>query len=324
MGRLIKGLGILVLAVVALVLIGWLALLRPDIGYDKLEARYGDAASRYLDLPGGVHMRYRDQGQPGGHVLVLVHGFSASAQDWDDWVRLLSPRYRVITLDLPGHGLTRAPARWPAGPDAYADLVASAADRLGLKSFVLAGNSMGGGVAWDFALRHPERLRGLVLEDAAGWAPPKSQQGGALIFQILRNPIGRAFLRDIDTKPLIAQGLKSAFVDEKLVTPGLVDRYSDLARAPGHRAILIGLQTGQRREATPAVLSAIKVPTLVMHGREDRLIPFADGEAFARAIPGATLVAYPGVGHVPMEQIPERSAADLDAWLRTKVWPGAG
>ncbi|QUD90796.1 alpha/beta fold hydrolase [Phenylobacterium montanum] len=318
---MIKGLGILVLAVFAIVLVGWLALLRPDIGYDRLEAKYADAASRYIDLPGGVHMRYRDQGQAGGHVLVLVHGFSASAQDWDDWARILSPRYRIITLDLPGHGLTRAPARWPANTDSYADLVAQATDRLGVKSFVLAGNSMGGGVAWDFALRHPDRLQGLVLVDAAGWAPPKSQQGGAVIFQILRNPVGRAILRDIDTKPLIAQGLKSAFVDEKLVTPALVDRYSDFARAPGHRAILMALQTGDRREASYAVLAAIKAPTLVMHGRDDHLIPFANGEAFARAIPGATLIAYPGVGHVPMEQIPDRSAADLDAWLRTKVWP---
>jgi pimeloyl-ACP methyl ester carboxylesterase len=321
LGRVIKGFGVVVLCVFVLVLVGWLALLRPDIAYDKLEAKYADAATRYMDLPGGVRLRYRDQGPRDGHVLVLVHGFSASAQDWDDWVRILSPRYRIVTLDLPGHGLTRAPARWPAGSDAYADLVAEAADRLGLKAFVLGGNSMGGGVAWDFALRHPERLEGLVLEDAAGWAPPKAQQGGALIFQILRNPVGRAILRDIDNRALIAQGLRAAFVDQKLVTPALIDRYAELSRAPGHRAILMSLQTRDRRTATPEILAAIKVPTLVMHGRDDRLVPFADGEAFARAIPGATLIAYPAVGHVPMEQIPGRSAADLDAWLRTKVWP---
>ena len=70
-----------------------------------------------------------------------------------------------------------------------------------------------------------------------------------------------------------------------------------------------------------ADLAGIKTPTLVMHGQEDRLIPFADGQGFARTIPGAVLIAYPGVGHVPMEQIPERSANDLDRWLRTKVWP---
>lgn len=323
MGGFIRGVGVVLLATLALMFVGWLTLLRPDIAYDKLEAKYADVATRYADLPGGVHMRYRDQGPSGAPVLVLVHGFSASAEDWDPWVALLSPTYRVITLDLPGHGLTRAPDNFQGGPDVYADLVAALADRLGLKRFVIAGNSMGGGVAWDFALRHSERLDGLVLVDAAGWSHASAQKGGPIIFKILQNPIGRFVMRDIDTKPLIGQGLKSAFLDPKLVTPAVIDRYGDFARAPGHRDILLGLQSSPRREATQALLAQIKIPTLVMHGEQDHLIPVADGRAFAQAIPGATLITYPGVGHVPMEQIPQRSAADLKAWLRAKVYPAA-
>jgi pimeloyl-ACP methyl ester carboxylesterase len=115
--------------------------------------------------------------------------------------------------------------------------------------------------------------------------------------------------------------LRSAFLDPALVTPAMIDRYADFARAPGHRDILLIPQSSQQSGTSVEDLRAIKVPTLVMHGEADRLIPFADGQAFAQSIPGATLIAYPKVGHVPMEQIPGRSANDLDLWLRTKVYP---
>ena len=219
--------------------------------------------------------------------------------------------------------MTRPPAGYPASIDANADLVDQVTARLGAQRFVLAGNSMGGVVAWNFALRHLGRRDGLVLVDAAGWPRRSPQKGAPVIFSLMRNPLAGAVLRRIDVKPLIGQGLKSAFLDPKLVTPALVDRYADFARAPGHRDILLSIQGRSRAGVTAADLGRITVPTLVMHGEQDRLIPFADGQAFAREISGATLVGYPNVGHVPMEQIPDRSAADLDQWLRARVYRSA-
>lgn len=319
--RAAKALGVVILVLVGLAAVGLLLLVRPDIPYAALQRKYAAPADSYMPLPGGVVVHYRDQGPRGAPTLVLVHGFSASLIDWDDWTDRLDNRYRVIRLDLPGHGLTRAPAGYRASIDGYADLVDEVTRRLDAPRFVLAGNSMGGGMAWDFALRHPDRLDGLVLVDAAGW-PRRStaQKGSPVIFALLRNPLAAALLRRIDLKPLIAQGLRSAFVDPRLVTPAVVDRYADFARAPGHRAILMTIEARSRAGVGVADLSRIKVPTLVMHGEDDRLIPFADGQAFAREIPGAVLLAYPGVGHVPMEQIPARSADDLDQWLRTRVY----
>ena len=313
MKTLLRGLGVALLLIVVLATAGWFVLQRPDIPYATLEQRYGYADSRYMDLPGGVRAHYRDLGPREAPAIVLVHGFSASTHAWDAWVKALSSDYRVVVLDLPGHGLTRTPAGYAAGRDGFGTVVDQVTGQLGLTRFTLGGNSMGGGVAWAYTLDHPDKVQRLVLVDAAGW--PMTKKGGASIFAIMRNPLGRKLLRNIDTRPLVAQGLRSAYLDPKLVTPALVDRYVDLARAPGHRDILLGLQTGSRREATAADLSRIHVPTLVMVGQEDRLIPAADGEKFHKAIPGATLILYPAVGHVPMEQIPDRSAADLKAWL---------
>ena len=314
--RLLGRVVLIVVGVLLVVLVaGYLALLRPDIPYARLEAKYANAQSRFMNLPGGLHVHYRDQGLANGPPVVMVHGFSASLHTWEPWVRLIGGSYRVVTLDLPGHGLTRAPAGYAATINGYADIVDGVARRLELPPYVVVGNSMGGAVAWDDVLRHPDRVRGLVLVDSAGW-PEKVRGGdGPLIFKLMRNPISRALIRDLDVRPIAKRALEAAYVDKSLVTPALVDRYVELARAPGHREILLTIQNRPDSGVTADTFRKIAVPTLVMHGDDDRLIPVADGHAFAAAIPGARLITYPGVGHVPMEQIPDRSAADLKVFL---------
>lgn len=311
MKALARALATALVLIVVLATAGWLLMQRPDIPYATLEARYGYADSRFVDLPGGVRAHYRDVGPRDAPAVVLVHGFGASTHAWDGWVKALSKDYRVVVLDLPGHGLTRTTDGYVVRADAFETVVDDLTHRLGLARFTLGGNSMGGEIAWTYALDHPDRVERLVLVNAAGWPTPG--RGGGMIFKFLNNPVGRRVLEDIEIRPLMAQALRSAYLDPRLVTPALVDRYVDLMRAPGHRGILLGQRP--RRVATAADLSTIHVPTLVMVGQDDRLVPAADGEKFHKAIPAATLILYPGVGHLPMEQIPERSAADLQAWL---------
>jgi pimeloyl-ACP methyl ester carboxylesterase len=318
MKTLVRGLLTAAALIVVLAAVGWLALQRKDIPYDSLEAKYDSPASRYMDLGGGVRVHYRDEGRRDGPTLVLLHGYSASLQAWEPWVKALADDYRVITLDLPGHGLTRADQGYAAGREGYDAVVDQVTTRLGARRFTLGGNSMGGGVAWRYAMAHPDRIDALVLVDAAGW--PSVSKDRPLIFKILQQPLGRAILKNIDTRPLIQQGLQAAYLEPRLVTPELVDRYVELARAPGHRDILLSLQTGANGVATPRLLSTIKAPTLVMFGQQDKLIPAADGQRFASAIPDSTLILYPDVGHVPMEQIPDRSVRDLKAWLKARVY----
>lgn len=298
-------------------LVGALALLggcAKDIPYETLEQRYASAASRYMDLASGVRVHYRDQGPRDAPAVVLVHGFSASLHAWEPWVARISDDYRTISLDLPGHGLTRTPAGYALSPQGNVAVADEVARRLGADRFVIAGNSMGGGVAWTYALAHPDRVRGLVLVDAAGWPEAGRGERPPLAFVLLANPVGRALLRNLDPRPLAEPGLKSAYGDPALVTPALVDRYVDFARAPGRRA---QLTSGRRPRgaADPGVFASIAVPTLVMHGEEDGIIPVSASRGFAGAIPGAKLVVYPGTAHVPMEQIPDRSAAELKAFL---------
>lgn len=308
-------LGGLIFALALLAVIGWLALRGPDIPYAQLEAKYADRTSHFVDLPGGVHLHYRDEGKADAPVIVLLHGFGDSVFSWDGWVKSLGDRYRVIRIDLPGHGLTRAPEGYAATADSYADLVDAFAAKLALPKFALVGNSMGGGVAWQVAVRYPDRLDALVLADAAGW-PAQTLKNPPLAFRLLKYSWGRAFLRSIDNKPLIRQGLKADVVDPAVITPAFIDRWAELQRAPGHRAILMSIQPGAHSVATVEALSTIKVPTLVLHGEKDHIIEPASGRKFAEAIPGAELILYPNVGHLPQVEIPEKSADDVAGFLQ--------
>jgi len=299
------------------------ACMAPDIPYAKLEAKYASPASHFMDLPGGLHVHYRDQGPRDAPVVVLVHGFSASLHAWEPWVARL-PDYRVISLDLPGHGLTRAPDDYVPSTDRSVAIVDQVTERLGVRRFVLGGNSMGGGVSWNYALQHPDKLDGLVLVDAGGWPSSERPKGQPMVFKLLANPVGRWVLRHADPGLMAEKGLKQAYEDEALVTPALVTRYVDLARAPGHRAILTGGRGGPPgRTVTPQTFAAIHTPTLVMVGEKDQVIPADNSRKLAGAIPGAKLVVYPEGGHVPMEQLPDKSAADLRAFLASLKTPAS-
>lgn len=299
-------------------------LFAPDIPYETLEARYASPTSRFVDLAPGLRVHYRDQGIPDGPPLVLVHGFAASLQAWEPWVDELGSRYRLITLDLPGQGLTRTPEGYRITTAGQLAVIDGLTRHLGIERFALGGNSMGGGLAWRYAMQRPNRLTALILVDAAG-APAENEAASPkgerppVAFQLLANPLGRALLRNANPQLVAGQGLRSAYVDERLVTSALVERYVAMARAPDRRRMLTAGRGEDRRSLPAAAFKAIEVPTLVLHGEADTVIGLDAGRALAQAIPGARLITYPGVGHVPMEQIPARSARDVDTFLQATL-----
>ncbi len=295
----------------------WLKLRGPDIPYRTLEEKFADGASRFVDLPGGFHVHYQEEGRASAPLLLLLHGFGDSYTTWDGWVRELGGQFRIIRLDFPGHGLTRAPPDYVLRGDALADFVDMFAAQLDLPKFAVAGNSMGGSVAWQLALHHPDRVNALVLVDAAGFPSDKPPGDIPLAFRILKYRLGRALLRNIDNRPLIEEGLKIDVYDKSLITPAFVDRWAELQRAPGHRAILMSIDPASMNNASAAVLQHVRAPTLVVNGESDVLVEPASARKLAAAIPGAKLIVYPRVGHLPQFEIPQRSAADVAAFLQS-------
>jgi pimeloyl-ACP methyl ester carboxylesterase len=187
-----------------------------------------------------------------------------------------------------------------------------------LDSFNLMGSSMGGHVAWEYTLAHPQRVETLILVGAAGW--PREEAANArrpLLMQLLGVPVIGPMLRDLENRPLVEQGLRASFADPTKVDAAMVDRYVNLSRAPGHRQILISItqRFGELQGATNERLAAITAPVLVMAGKLDNLVPFAHAEKFSVAIPRATTAFYDDLGHIPHEEDPRRAAIDIKAFL---------
>lgn len=319
-GRIAAGLAIFLVLIIA---IAYALLQRPDIPYETLEARYAAPTSHFVDLPSGVRAHYRDDGISNATVVLLVHGFGDSFLSWEKWIDILSKTFRVITVDVPGHGLTRAPDDWSPTAEAQVEFIDQFATATQLPPFAIAGNSMGGTIAWRTTLSHPDRVRALVLVDAGGFPNAKpAEQPWA--FQLLGTPVGRWALEHLETHALTKASLQNTLLNNPLVTDEFVTRWIDVQRAPGHRRILmwrpgdagVSDQTFRYLTADPTLLSTIAVPTLVLWGEQDPLIEAASAEKFGKAIPGATVILYPNVGHMPQLEVPDKSGADVEAFLR--------
>ena len=306
------------LTLVAVLGAGWLSLRRPDIPFDTLESAYASPESKYLVLSDSEKIHYRDQGNAAGPVIVLVHGFSASLHTWEPWIRQLGDDYRLISLDLPGHGLTRGFDLDEVNVNGFGETIATLTDALGVEHFTLVGSSMGGHTAWAYAVDHPDEVEALVLVAAAGWPLTEEELAETpWVFKALRYGAFRAIVRDLDNSATIRSGLEESFGDQNAVTEDMVQRYVALNRAPGHRDAIMHLmaESDARRLATPEQMMTLNMPVLVMHGTEDNLVPYSHGVGFADAIPNARLIAYEGVGHIVQEEIARQSVTDLKGFL---------
>ncbi len=300
---------------IAIPFVAWLLLRGPDIPFETLQAKYAGSDDHFVDLPGGIHAHYREQGRVDAPPIVLLHGYGDSYATWERWSDQLQGSFRVISLDLPGHGLTQAPDDYQPDAVAYAGLIDAFAESLKLAPFALAGNSMGGAVAWQTAVRYPNRLNALLLLAAAGKPGPDMGKSPSLAFRILQYPIGRKVLEQIDNRPLISQGLKAEVYDKNVITDEFIDRWAEYQRLPGHRKILMSMRPGAHLLASPEALATIRIPTLVIHGAADTLIPVESSRQFAAEIPGAKLIIYPDSGHLPQWEVAQKSARDAADFL---------
>jgi pimeloyl-ACP methyl ester carboxylesterase len=286
----------------------------PDTDPAAMRNKYADPDSRFVDLGDGLTVHVRDTGPKTGPAIVLLHGSNASLHTWSPWAERLDAEFRVIRLDLPGHGLTGPhPARAYSNV-AYVDVVDRLVRKLGVERFALAGNSMGGGVAWAYALAHPERVEALVLVDSMG-QPEPGNPGAPLIFRIARLPLLRDLATLVTPRSWIAQSLPMAFADPGLVDDAAIDLYWELLRYPGNRHATIDRFATPGAAATPAQLAQIAVPTLILWGEQDQMIPLSSGHWLQSHIRDSQLIVYPQAGHLPMEEVADESAGDVAAFL---------
>lgn len=308
-GIAVAVLSALLLAIVVFVAATW----APDRPLAGLQARWAQPPSTFIDVE-GMPIHLRDEGPRADPVpIVLLHGTSSSLHTWDGWAGELKANRRVIRFDLPGIGLTGAFADGDYRIEHYVRFVAAMLDRLGVSRCVLAGNSFGGQVAWETALANPARVDKLILVDAAGY--PFQPVSVPLGFRIARIPLLNRLVEFTLPRGLIESSVRNVYGDPGKVTPDLVDRYFELTLREGNRRALVQRFAQAPAGIRPDRIPALKVPTLILWGGRDRLLPPADAERFHRDIVGSRLIVFEQLGHVPQEEDPGATVAAVKLFL---------
>jgi pimeloyl-ACP methyl ester carboxylesterase len=306
------GLALALLAAGVLVLLAraW----APDRPVSSLEARWAQAPSTFIDVD-GLRVHVRDEGpRTDPHPLVLLHGTSASLHTWDGWAQALRGERRVIRFDLPGFGLTGPRPDGDYRLEAYVHFTLALLERLQVPRAVLGGNSFGGYVAWATALARPERVAGLVLVDAAGY--PGEARSMPIGFRLARIPALVPLMQRVLPRSVVEASLRNTYGHPERVTPELVDRYYELTLREGNRrAVAERFRQSQNSAALSARVRELRLPTLILWGGRDELIPPENGERFHRDIAGSERVVLTDLGHVPHEEDPARTVAPVRDFL---------
>lgn len=285
----------------------------PDLPVSALKAQWAPPPSQFVTV-NGQQLHLRDEGPRDDSLpILLVHGTSSSLHTWQGWTDSLRTTRRVIRFDLPGFGLTGPAADGDYRMDAYVRSVIGVMDALGVPRAVIGGNSLGGGVAWHVAVAHPERVAGLVLVDAVGY--PFVSTSVPIGFRLARLPVLNVLIQRILPRTVVEASVRNVVGNPSRVTPELVQRYYDITRREGNRAALVARFRQSGGDTDTTAIRSITVPTLVLWGGRDRLIPPENAARFGRDIAGSRVVMFPDLGHVPHEEDPAATMAAVRPFL---------
>ncbi len=302
-------LGILVIIIVAL--FGY-----RDIPLEELKEKYASPASAFIPVQ-EMNVHYRDEGNQNDSIpIVLIHGTGSSLHTFDEWTRRLQSQRRIIRMDLPGYGLTGPFPNRDYSIDHYVDFLSEFLIDLGVGKCVLAGNSLGGRIAWTFTVKYPELVDRLILIDAAGY--PGVSKSTPLAFQLAQTPVVKNIFTFITPRSVAKASVENVFSDKTKVTEEITDRYFELTLREGNRQAFIDRFAAKSDTTAYRNISSIQQPTLVLWGEEDLLFSVDMAHRFHEDLPNDTLVILERSGHVPMEESPKESLEAVLAFLEWK------
>ena len=335
---MLKILKITSISIVVLLLGIAMVVLKPDLSKEDLK-EYWQPPSQFITLPSGATVHYRDQGNPDGPILVLVHGQTGSLHGWEPWVPYLKDDYRIITADMPGHGLTgRIPSDlYSRGSLAkvFEELFAALAID---EKIILVGNSGGGDVSLMYTLNNLHKVAGLALIGSGGstamtdWK--ESQPYLYEMAQLSMNGVN-AHVRTLTWKEKLASyyrppgAVRAAleyYTGENItISDQQVESRDKLTRYQGNRfaqqlMLYHGYADVGPEDMRPR-LPDIKVPVLLLQGSEDPIVTVEQAREFERLIEDTQMIVYDGIGHICQIEIPERSAKDLDQFIKSRIIP---
>ena len=306
-----------------LVLVGPFLVPIPELQDTQPVETLADPDSIFMEINGlNVHLKRRGAGEP---VYILLHGFGASTFSWREVMDPLSTDAMVIAYDRPAFGLTERPLEWeglnPYTQESNVNILLGLMDALEIEEAILVGNSAGGTVATAFTLAHPDRVQALILVDAAiyqtmpdspllSWllSTPQMDHIGPLITRRLAGGQGDAFLNSAwyDPSPLEAH-------------PEIIAGYRKPLRAENWDRALWEHTQATQAPGLAERLGEIQIPTLVISGAQDQIVPLENSVRLAEDIPGAQLVIIKECGHLPQEECPQEFLSAVNPFINALV-----
>lgn len=285
-------------------------LARNSVGLVVKTAPAGDVNLTYMERTASIES---------AETILLVHGFSANKDNWIRFTNALDEEYHVIAVDLAGHGDSEKLLTTDYDLMKQAQRLDTLISGLGIKTFHIAGNSMGGAISAIYSLNHPQKVKSLTLIDAAGVDGDNPSE----YYQALakgQNPLIATDEESFNFRmnftmsqpPLLPWPLKPAFLRKTLARAEINNKiFNDLIAT---KERLIEMNFHQQIQTT---IAQHQVPTLIMWGEEDRVLDVSAVEAFQQLIPQAQTHIFKKVGHLPMVEIPNESAAVYQQFLST-------
>ena len=315
MNYLIKILKI-ILSLTALLIVAFIIIFsHRDIPLDDLKIKYANSNSSFVAV-NKMDVHFRDEGvQTDTIPIVLIHGTGASLHTFNSWSDRLKKSNRVIRVDLPAYGLT---GPFPDENYTMANYTAFLKDfltALNIKQCVLAGNSLGGAIAWNFTLEQPSMVTKLILINASGY--PIASKSVPIAFSLAKIPVINKLLTFITPRFLVRSSVENVYFDNSKVTDLVVERYFNLTLRAGNRKAFVDRLKIPKDTSTHKNIKNIQQPTLILWGAEDLLIPVENAYKFQEDLPNNTLVILENTGHTPMEESPLESLAPVISFLKT-------
>lgn len=313
MKKLFKYLGYFLLTLLIGSSVILIAVAQKDIPRAQLKNKYANSPSKFMPLM-GMQVHYRDEGNIVDSMpVLLIHGTSSSLNTWDSLINYLPSNKRIIRLDMPAFGLTGPSPENKYSYTYYSDFLNAFLKELKVQQCIIAGNSLGGGIAWHFALDYPQEVAKLILIDASGY--PKINEKGSLGFKIASIPILNNLLLYVTPKSLVKKSLETVFVDQNLITEERITRYHELLLAEGNRKAALSIFKNRFDQQTNRIKD-IQQPTLIIFGEKDQLINSDNAYLFQKDIKNSKAVILKNVGHVPMEEAPKATAELINEFIR--------
>ncbi len=284
-----------------------------DIPVATLKVKYQKSNSAFIDID-GVPVHYIVEGKLDDSLpIVFIHGTSASLYTWDTLSSLLKANKKIIRFDLPAFGLTGPNRLNQYNFNFYNQFIDEFLLKLNVTKCIVAGNSLGGSIAWNYAIASPDKVKQLILLDASGY--PKKDEKGSLGFKLAAIPVLNQALKHISPISLIRKSLEDAFYNKAFVTEKMVQQYHDMLLREGNRAAVLELfQHPMKPDATK--IRTITQPTLIIWGKEDQLISYANAALFKQDIRDSRVLVLDKVGHIPMEEAPNQVATAILEFIK--------